>query len=118
MKCTNLTLCMMLCTAWGSDAHAADDLLKCNLLDGAGKSDSITFVMYANVTGNSGPQGPELYERLREIVEPPAWTCYWYKYVRNDDLGIVAATDYHSGDDKVFGGAAYFYYDKRSAPPN
>jgi len=121
MKSKHLVLCALLCSAFANPASADNDLIKCQLVDTSdGSKDTPTFEMMTDVRDGTAPGklavpiGPRLFERTREIIEPHRWYGNEYVYARNDDLGIVAASDYDWGNQKQFEGSAFFYFDKRT----
>jgi hypothetical protein len=113
-------LALCLCAIAGP-TYAANDLLKCKLIDiGDGSTDNPIFEIILESRGPDGPggsmieEGPMLLERQREIGEPHRWLGPLYKAERIDDLGIVAASDYNWGSKDRLEGSAFFYFDRRT----
>jgi hypothetical protein len=97
---------------------ATPNVLECTFKDGSNKPDNITFeeVMAWHQTRDfpKGVTEPLLFEKTRELGEPPAELGVFYKFARHDDLGIVAALDYEQERAAKFGVAQYFYYNRKT----
>src|SRR4051812_16086798 len=120
MKRATLTVFVMALAAFAGPALADNDLIKCKLIDASDNGiKSRTFEILLNVKVSTGPgrstvdEGAMLLERQQEIGEPHRWLGPLYKIVRNDDLGLLGATDYEWRNEKKFEGAALLYFDKK-----
>jgi hypothetical protein len=121
MKWATFTVFAMALGTIAGPALAANDLIKCKLIDASDNSiKTLTFDVLPDVKRSTGPgrstvdEGPMLLERQHEIAEPHRWLGPLYKVVRNDDLGILGASDRDWGNEKEFQGAALFYFDKKT----
>jgi hypothetical protein len=121
MKWAAFTVFVMALGVIAGPAIAANDLIKCKLVDaGDSSTKTPTFEILLDVKRSTGPgrptvdEGPMLLERQSEIGEPHRWLGPLYKVVRNDDVGILGASDHDLGNEKEFESAALFYFDKKT----
>jgi hypothetical protein len=121
MKWATFTVCVMALGAIPTAALAANDLVKCRLIDVRDKSiKSLTLEIKLHVKRSTGAgrpileEGPMLLERQWEIAEPHRWLGLNYNLVRIDDLGILGVSDHNWGNENKYGGATFFYFDRQT----